>query len=292
MTPQLAPVENKTPAPPKALWRPDQSFWQRYSPHHEFPLATVSAISLCGLAVGLLFLFWILALGVDNEADGPVRVGAIEILGQEGGGGGFDGPGNGQSPLGAKGRTEAVEPGSKPRLVRTLPDKAATTLPDEIKANPLSPATPLDFTPVDENPLASLTKDANRAALEDKIAAEKAAALKANPGVGGPPGGKNSPGAGGGTGGGYGTGSGSKSGPGGGSRAGRAPTIQEIHAEPLAIQSFRRGRTCAKAYRHGRIRGAGFSRRQVLSKAGDLRKTPSGSRTCQSSKEQRRGYLD
>ena len=46
MSQQSAPGNNdKVPAKGKAaLIPPEEKFWQRYSPHHEFPLSTVTSI--------------------------------------------------------------------------------------------------------------------------------------------------------------------------------------------------------------------------------------------------------
>src|SRR5437763_51161 len=40
---------------------PDESFWQRYSPHHEFSLAAMTSFFVHGLVVGIMCLW---ALGV------------------------------------------------------------------------------------------------------------------------------------------------------------------------------------------------------------------------------------
>jgi len=229
--------EQKKAAPSRPLLQPEETFWQHYSPHHEFPVATVSAITLCGLAMGLLLLWWlVVGLDLDNDADAPPRVGVVTIAGPEGGGGGSDGRGSGNAAL-ASAKTELGqnEPGDKPLIRRSF--DPAVPLPDDLKANPLTPDSPLEFTPPSEdtNPFANLRKEADKMELENKIAEERAKARKvlrnnSGTGSGGAPGGKNSAGGGGGSGGGWGTGVGPGTGPGRGSTFGRAPTKQEIHA--------------------------------------------------------------
>ena len=85
-----AVVENKKSTSSRPLLPPEESFWQRYSPHYEFPLATVSAVTLFATALGLLFLIWILhGFYLEGEGDGPPRVDAVESPNP--GGGGLDG---------------------------------------------------------------------------------------------------------------------------------------------------------------------------------------------------------
>jgi len=229
--------EPKKNAFSRPLVRSEETFWQHYSPHHEFPVATVSAITLCGVALGLLFLLWLLGgLNLNNDADAPPRTDAVTIAGPEGGGGGSDGLGTGATALAAP-KTELGqnELRDKPP-VRRLADPAVP-LPDDLKASPLTPASPLEFTPPleDATPFADLQKTLSKVEMENKIAEERAKARKAVPrgtvaGSGGPPGGRNSSGSGGGSGGGYGSGVGPGTGPGRGSTFGRTPTKQEIHA--------------------------------------------------------------
>jgi hypothetical protein len=223
---------------PNQLWRAEETFWQRYSPHHEFPLATVSAVTLCGMALGVLILLWLVNFGLNPEFEGPPGSDAVAVL-PGGGGPGMDDEGTSTAPL-AKAKTELApsDVPSKP----TAPRPAAPTDPlvKDFKANPLTVPGEQEAS-LDTRPFEKLEKDANQADLERRIQAERAAAQKAKresakTGSGGPPGGKNGPGAGGGTGTGVGPGNGSGTGPnGGGTRGWRAPTVQEIHARRWRI---------------------------------------------------------
>src|SRR5438552_15325066 len=48
---------------------PQQEFWQRYSPHHEFPLSSITSVTLHALVIVLLLLgAWVaIRLGFGNE---------------------------------------------------------------------------------------------------------------------------------------------------------------------------------------------------------------------------------
>jgi hypothetical protein len=227
-------AENKKPAG-KALWRPEETFWQRYSPHHEFPLATVSAISFFCLAIGALMLLWVLqAFAVDNDRDRPPGTDAVAILGPEGGGG-DDGSGTGDSRRGDGGKTEAVDNKVAPSRPSTSPLEMTARLPDEIKADPFVPASPLPFQEPasDDKSFEALQNEATQTDLQQKIAAERVAAKKAErvaSRAGGSGDGPGSRGSGGGRGGGYGTGVGRNVGAGTGNPFGRQATLQEIHA--------------------------------------------------------------
>src|SRR3954467_6313078 len=90
------PIDNNTPAGGKAvLVPPEEQFWVHYSPHHEFPLSTVTSFALHALVVGLLILVaWVavkLGLNAENK---PADVDAIAVVG--GGGGAPDGAPGGQ----------------------------------------------------------------------------------------------------------------------------------------------------------------------------------------------------
>jgi hypothetical protein len=86
---QQAPIAPPNPAPPaadtKGLVPPDESFWIRYSPHHEFPLASVSSFVIHALAIVLLLLigFYLAHLFVK-----PVHRPPVEAVRLQGGGGG------------------------------------------------------------------------------------------------------------------------------------------------------------------------------------------------------------
>lgn len=107
-TPQAAPAGRLTP--------PDEQFWQRYSPHHEFPLSTVASVALHIVIMTLLFLggWAMLYLGLLDSA-APVPVDAVVF--HEGGGGGNPngaGGGPGDDGGGPEVPPENVDPSAPP----------------------------------------------------------------------------------------------------------------------------------------------------------------------------------
>src|SRR2546427_8360397 len=61
----VGPTNNQVKAKPKTPAGPapaEEPFWNRYSPHHEFPLSSATSIALHVLAfVGLIVAGWVLA---------------------------------------------------------------------------------------------------------------------------------------------------------------------------------------------------------------------------------------
>ena len=106
MTPQPpAASQNKAPvAPPRRP--PEEKFWHHYSPHHEFPLSSITSVALHILAVVLLAVIgWVLIkLGLADE-NKPPDVHAVIV--EDAGGGGSKtgvqgGKGAGGNPLPAE----------------------------------------------------------------------------------------------------------------------------------------------------------------------------------------------
>jgi len=87
----IASTKEKEPA---LLVPPEERFWKRYSPNHEFPLSSASS------ALMHLFALGILALGAHSFANWatPVPIDAIEIGGGGGRPEGVEGPAAGQFP--------------------------------------------------------------------------------------------------------------------------------------------------------------------------------------------------
>jgi hypothetical protein len=76
------PAATKRPTLP-----PEEQFWQRYSPHNEFPLSSVGSLTIY-LLIAVLIVASI-KLGLFETQKAPLEVDAVEIgLGDEGGGGG------------------------------------------------------------------------------------------------------------------------------------------------------------------------------------------------------------
>jgi hypothetical protein len=96
-------TDNKAAPPAKApLVPPDEEFWIRYSPHHEFPLSSVSSFALhilVVLLIGLAYWVW-LKLGWMEEQRLPVDAVVLEDAGGGGGrqGGVGSGPGDAEPP--------------------------------------------------------------------------------------------------------------------------------------------------------------------------------------------------
>jgi hypothetical protein len=97
-----AAPENKTPVSTrrKPLIPPEEQFWKRYSPHHEFPLSSATSFVLHLLGVGLLVLIaWMVwPTGDKSDQEVPdmdaVAVGSTDQAGKPNGGGGGGNRGN------------------------------------------------------------------------------------------------------------------------------------------------------------------------------------------------------
>ena len=82
------------PSPKAAPAPPDERFWQKWSPHHEFPLSTLASIAIHIVVIGL-FLIYIAKLMKfgDDKSAVPIRVMSVlsdsdGTLGGPGSGGG------------------------------------------------------------------------------------------------------------------------------------------------------------------------------------------------------------
>jgi hypothetical protein len=69
---------------------PEPQFWQRYSPHHEFPLSTATSLAIYALAGALIFFLGRYLVNLGQDAS-PVPVEAIDV--DAGGSGNPDGDG-------------------------------------------------------------------------------------------------------------------------------------------------------------------------------------------------------
>ena len=142
------------------LLPPDESFWQRYSPHHEFPLAAMTSFFIHGLVFGVMGLG---ALGIlwylfqdAGESRKPPSMDVVQI---SGGGDGFEGLGGEAGlPGTADAKTEAVP--DAPAKVEAVPETAADLKDaprvefDIPEVGPIEPKTDLDSL------LSNLEKDA------------------------------------------------------------------------------------------------------------------------------------
>lgn len=119
-----------TPAPktPKPIVPPDDSMWQKYSPHFELPLAGATSVFLHGTVIGMLVIVTVFSLfAAAEEAAKPPRMDVVMI---EGDGNGFEGLGGEAGLPGAKDgggdnqRTEMV-----PLDTKTNPSERNTPRP-------------------------------------------------------------------------------------------------------------------------------------------------------------------
>src|SRR5262245_13610238 len=160
--------EKKTTPEQEGLVPPEEQFWQRYSPHHEFPLSSVGAIALHVLAVVAL-----VALAIrwaDREEDKPPKMELVEIMG--GGGLGLDDLGTGKTLAGGgKGSKTDVEGPAGGQVGKVAPK-------DQVPVGPLRDPSvrPPDLKfpegkgeePVDEGAFTELDKSVKR--VEESIA--------------------------------------------------------------------------------------------------------------------------
>ena len=97
----------------KPLFPPEETMWQKYSSHFEFPLASATSIFLHGLVIGSLMVGGLAYFFTANaEANRPPRMDVVMI---EGGGSGFEGLGGepglpGVPDAGGPKRTEISTP--------------------------------------------------------------------------------------------------------------------------------------------------------------------------------------
>jgi hypothetical protein len=102
---------------PKELVPPEERFWQRYSPHHEFPLSSAGSVVLHVLSIGaLVVLGYVLSRAGGDQPTAPPLIGVIASPNLPRGGGGQDADRDDAPPLGkadvAKDAT-TPQPGSK-----------------------------------------------------------------------------------------------------------------------------------------------------------------------------------
>lgn len=122
-----APTANsQAPGTPekKPLLPPEERFWQRHSPHNEFPLSSVGSVTLYVL-MGLMI--WAGIKFLPSFSSDPLSVGAIEFDPDVGGGGG--------DPSGVSG-------GTGDKLPENLGNPDPTQLAKEQNLPPLQPLLP------------------------------------------------------------------------------------------------------------------------------------------------------
>lgn len=191
----------KTTPNAEDLAPPEDAFWVRYSPHHEFPLSSISSVMLHILVIGLAFLFAYYVV-FDKPAH-KVPVEAVRLVG----GGGGNKHGSGSGPGGERTAPNPVEAGPSDPTPSDPTPPTKFEIPDLKKAVGASVAK--QFNDNAFRVLRESTTDMNKfRALTDTMA--KIGPIH-EPGKGG-----GGSGSGGGTGDGRGTGTGDGQGPGGG----------------------------------------------------------------------------
>jgi hypothetical protein len=108
---------------------PEEQFWQRYSPHHEFPLSSATSTVLHALIIGLFILIGVLLFTGDGEGKKPPTIDFKVVKGEPGrkpggpGGGGGSPEGVGNKPGGKDkpGGTE-VSGGAPKDRIGNVPD--------------------------------------------------------------------------------------------------------------------------------------------------------------------------
>src|SRR5262249_57386563 len=86
-----APAAKSVPGP---LAPPDEQFWEKYSPHYEFPLSSVGSVAMhIGALVLFLGALWMLSrMTISDKTPVPMRA---MVVGDEGDGEGKAGSGGG-----------------------------------------------------------------------------------------------------------------------------------------------------------------------------------------------------
>lgn len=120
-TPQQSPSKNSAPILP-----PDEEFWEKYSPHYEFPLSSVGSIALhvAGLMIFLGALYMLSKMTIPDT--GPVPMREMSVMGDGDNANGTEG--SGFSPV------ENVTPIEKPvDTSREVPEKVLNDVIADIK---------------------------------------------------------------------------------------------------------------------------------------------------------------
>ncbi len=89
-----SPVEpTSAVSPMNSLLPPEEQFWEKYSPHHEFPISTVSTVLLHVLMLGMLILIFRYARDQDDRGSVPVKalLGDGSLMGGDGDAGAAEG---------------------------------------------------------------------------------------------------------------------------------------------------------------------------------------------------------
>src|SRR5579884_3305860 len=92
---------------------PEEQFWQRYSPHHEFPLSSTASVALHILVLAFLSVAAWAALYFFGDDTKPPDVSAVVV--DSGGGGSKNGVENGPGSGAVKEDTGPTQPDKPPQ---------------------------------------------------------------------------------------------------------------------------------------------------------------------------------
>jgi hypothetical protein len=186
---------------PKTL--PEEDFWQRYSPHYEFPLSSVTSAAIHIIAIALVIVGLVALLNGWWKGKEPPNVEPIELVGGGGGSpsGVGSGPGDGAPPQPPKEAVNEKPDPKKPVPVASLPD---------LPSGAVDPVTLPNYK-TDDGPAVDIGNQAVQAMAALNESARKTVFNNLAQGQG-----QGGSGSGGGMGSGTGTGTGDQTGPGSG----------------------------------------------------------------------------
>jgi hypothetical protein len=132
--------ETPTPADTDQQAPPEERFWKRYSPHHEFPLSSVGSVLLHILSIGALVVIgYVITRTRPDEQLAPPTIDVVAAPGlptRAGGGGSPDGRDNAPGGAQSKGETEIAANDNPPQ---PKPGNVATENPEQLKSFELQP---------------------------------------------------------------------------------------------------------------------------------------------------------
>jgi hypothetical protein len=172
------------PTQTQPLLPPDETFWQRYSPHHELPLAGMTSLFAHGMVIGLIVLAALLMMfNWESDAGKPPTMDVVQISGLG------DGMGGAGAEPGAPGDAQPMQKEYVPNLMKDPPEASADAIPN-LKEAPKKEFQVPEITPVKpandiENLLNNLEKEANDQAKKESA---KGTAKLVPPGTGNPKG--------------------------------------------------------------------------------------------------------
>jgi hypothetical protein len=179
MSASAPPPATKTK--PGPLAPPEEQFWEKYSPHYEFPLSTVGSVAM-HIAAVVLFLvaLWLLSrMSITDKTPVPMR--SVSIAGE---GEGPDGSGSGGGHP-----QEDVRPLDLPQNPRHIPEAKLNDVKEDVSPylprNTEEGLRPEDLPSVQK--VASLSDDLRRKLLQG-AGGKKGAGTAGGTGVSGTPG--------------------------------------------------------------------------------------------------------